>query len=170
MWPGERWSSLTTDYLWISYGFWTMPYARSSYSAVSSNIPKYEVSCQAWQLLIAFSVVWSYQTTSPMSQNFVRLLKCWSKRLRLRLSGFPHCFILYHTTLDGRNSGWSKDVRCIQAEVGISTLYFDITTSASQSENPRGEELTPGRYSSVDKNTAPCATTNVIFFYNCQVT
>lgn len=49
-------------------GFWIMPYTKTSYSAVSSNIPKYEVSCPAWQF--AQSVF-----HQPKSQSYCQTFK-----------------------------------------------------------------------------------------------
>lgn len=108
-------------------GFWIMPYTNISYSAVSSNIPKYEVSCRAWQFAQTFSTLWSYGTPSPMSQNIVRLFKCWSKMT----SGFPQRLILYRTMLY-RSKDWagnSHPVRC------------NNNLLRSQSGNPRGESF-----------------------------
>ena len=47
-----------------------MPYTKRSYSANSSNIPKYEVSCQAWQFLKAsFISLRSYKISYIMCRS-----------------------------------------------------------------------------------------------------
>lgn len=69
---GEQSFLLTTDYLWICYGFWIMPYTKSSYS-VFSDFPQYEVSRHSC-VTQSLSVMWSYQTSSPMSQKTFEML------------------------------------------------------------------------------------------------
>lgn len=51
---GEQSFLLTTDYLWIWYGFWIMPYTKRSYS-VFSYFPKYEASRHSWHVTRSLS-------------------------------------------------------------------------------------------------------------------